>query len=287
MKKKLKKQILTLFKIGISIALIVLVFSKLDWIQIQKMVDNANPFYFGLAVLLFLLSQYISLFRFEVFIRHIGIRIPLFTNAKLYLVGMFYNFFLPGGVGGDAYKAVLLSKSHKKKLKKVGKVIFLERLLGLVAIGFSLGVLVLLLKTEIHYGWNVLLFFLSMAGSYLFLKLITQWMHAYKKRIHVGFLFSLGIQLCQILCILFILKSFQVEGHYLVYITLFLISSVLSVISFAGLGIREAVFYYGATFFQFNSDISASVALSFSLITAFVSFLGIIYMIKPIQPKIK
>lgn len=285
MKKKLKKQLISTLKITISVALIVLVFSKLNWEQIQSMLKSANLYYFALAVLFFISSQLLSLFRFDLFVRHIGIRIPLYTNAKLYLIGMFYNFFLPGGVGGDAYKAFLLSKSYKKKLKKVGKVIFLERLLGLVAIGFSLGILVLLLKTEVSYVWNILLFVLAIFGSLLFLKLITRWMHAYKKRIHFGFFISLGIQLLQILCILFILKSFKVEGDYLVYLTLFLISSVLSVISFAGLGIREAVFYYGATFFNFNSDIAASVALSFSLITAFISFLGIIYLIKPIPTK--
>ncbi|MFV0304752.1 MAG: hypothetical protein ACK5IC_04625 [Moheibacter sp.] len=86
-------------------------------------------------------------------------------------------------------------------------------------------------------------------------------------------------------CVLFILKSFQVEGSYSIYLLLFLVSSVLSVISFAGLGIREAVFYYGATWFQFNSDTSASVALAFSIITAVVSFMGIIYLFKSIPLK--
>lgn len=262
-----------------------LVFSKLDWKQIGVMLKTANPFYFAGAVLMFLASQLVSIFRFNLFIRKVGVRISFEANSKLYLLGMFYNFFIPGGVGGDAYKAYILSKTHSKSLKKLGQVVFLDRFLGIVAIGFVTSILGMFITLPFPYFWNILVLVLGIIGTTIILKLAIRYFHTHKKRVYIGFYYSVLVQVCQIVCVLFILKSFQVEGSYSIYLLLFLVSSVLSVISFAGLGIREAVFYYGATWFQFNSDTSASVALAFSIITAVVSFMGIIYLFKSIPLK--
>lgn len=285
MKPNQKKQLTSLLKIVVSFALIALVFSKLNWSEIRNLLKIANPFYFGTAVVFFLISQVISVFRFNIFIRKIGVRLSFEANSKLYLLGMFYNFFLPGGVGGDAYKAFVLSKSHNKSLKKVGKTVFVERFLGIVAIGFMMSLLVVFIPTPFSYYWNLGISLVGLITTFIFLKFIIRFLHTYKKRIYIGFFYSILIQLAQLICVFFLLKSFHIGDNYLIYLVLFLISSVLSVISFAGLGIREAVFYYGAQWFQFDPDISAAVALSFSLITAVVSFMGIIYLFKKIQLK--
>ena len=285
MKPNRKKQLTTLIKIIISIGLITLVFSQLDWRAIRELVKTIRPVYFASAILFFLVSQIISVFRFNIFIRKIGVRLTFEANSKLYLLGMFYNFFLPGGVGGDAYKAFALSKSHKKSLKKVGQIVFVERFLGIVAIGFVLCILLLFIKTPFSYYWNLGISVLGFGATLVFLKLIIRFLHAHKKRMYIGFFYSILIQIAQLICVFFLLKSFQIEENYLIYLVLFLVSSVLSVISFAGLGIREAVFYYGAQWFRFDPEVSATVALSFSLITAFISFLGIIYLFQNIPLK--
>jgi len=284
-KPKLKKQFVTTIKILVSLGLIALVFSKLDWSGVRLILKSANPIYFAGAVIFFLISQLISIFRFNIFMRKVGVRLSFEANSKLYLLGMFYNFFLPGGVGGDAYKAFALSKSHKKSLKKIGQVVFVERFLGIVAIGFVLGLLILFLKTEYSYFWNLGIAFCGIISTIIILKLIIRFLHTYKKRVYIGFFYSVLIQIAQLICIFCILKSFGIDDNYLIYILLFLTSSILSVISFAGLGIREAVFFYGAHFFNFDQDISATVALAFSIITAIISFVGIIFLFKPIKMK--
>lgn len=283
MKPKLRKQFITVFKIVISLLLITWVFRQLDWTQIQLMLKNVNVPYFVLGFLFFLASQLISIFRFNIFVRKVGVRINFKDNIRLYLLGMFYNFFLPGGVGGDAYKVYALCKAQNKSLKKVGQVVFIERFLGLLAIGFCLCILILFLKTPFPYFWNLLVGICGIIGAGIIIRLVIKFMFTYKKRVYIVFFYSILVQVAQLLSVLWILKSFQIEGNILVYLCMFLISSVLSIISFAGVGIREFVFYFGAQFFHFNEDISASVALSFSLITAFVSFMGVVYLIKPIK----
>lgn len=285
MKPNLRKKLITLIKILVSIGLIGLVFSKLDWMGIREMLRSANLLYFVTAVVLFLISQVISIFRFNIFIRKVGVRLTFEANSKLYLLGMFYNFFLPGGVGGDAYKAFALSKSHKKSLKKVGQVVFVERFLGILAIGFILCLLAVFVNSGYSYYWNLGITLTGILVTLITLRLIIRFLHTYKKRVYIGFFYSILIQLAQLFCVFCILKSFGIADNYLIYLVLFLISSILSVISFAGLGIREAVFFYGAQMFSFNADISASVALSFSLITAVISFVGIIYLFKKIPLK--
>lgn len=278
MKPKLKKQLTTILKISVSALLIWLVFSKLNWNEVGRLLQVANLIYFGLAIICFLASQLISVLRFDLFIRKIGIRMSFQVNIRLYLLGMFYNFFLPGGVGGDAYKVYLLNKSHQKSFKKIGEVVFIERFIGVVAIGFLASMLIMFIETPLSRFWNIGIGVCGFAVTLIILKWVIRYLHSHKKRVYIVFAYSILIQLFQLGCVFFILKSFHIDDHYLIYLLLFLVSSVLSVISFAGIGIREAVFYYGAHWYDFNPDISASVALSFSIFTAILSFAGIIWL---------
>jgi len=257
----------------------------MDWSQIWRMTQNSNPVFLFISVFLFILSQLVSVFRFNLFLRKIGVRISFLTNSKLYLLGMFYNFFIPGGIGGDAYKVFVLSKSHQKPLKSLGQVIFLDRFMGLVAIGFMICGMFIFIQIPFPEYWKWSVAILGILAGGFILKLVIKFFHTHKKRIYLGFIYSVCIQLLQLASVWFILKSFDLEGNPMVYLLMFLVSSLLSIVSFAGLGIREAVFYYGATWFDFNPDLSASVALSFSLMTALVSFFGIIFQFRKINLK--
>lgn len=278
MKPNLKKQLTASLKILVSLFLIWLVFNQMDWSQIGKLIKDVNPFFFGLSFLMFLASQLVSVFRFDLFIRKIGIRMSLAVNIRLYLIGMFYNFFLPGGVGGDAYKVYLLNKSHRKQLKRIGELVFIERFIGLTAIGFLASVLILFIRTPFSRFWSLSVCILGFGFTAFILKRIALYLYSHKKRIHLVFVYSVAVQILQLGCIFFLLKSFEIDRHYPVYLLLFLISSMLSVISFAGLGIREAVFFYGASLYDFNPDISAGIGLTFSIFTAVVSFFGVVYL---------
>lgn len=283
MTPKLKKNLSTFGKITVSISLIALVFSRLDWCQIFLMFRKIHLFWFLCAIFFFLLSIPISILRFNLFIRKLGIRLSFKTNFQLYMVGLFYNFFIPGGVGGDAYKVYLLNKAYKKSLKKIGGIIFLERFIGVVAIGMIVSALLLFVRFPISYNWNIAASVLGVIGTFVILQLIIRYMTVDKKRIYLVYFYSLLNQLSQLLCVLFVLKSFEIEGDFIIYLLLFFASSVLSVISFAGIGVREAVFYYGAHWFQFNPDVSAGVALWFSILTAVFSFFGVIYIFRKID----
>src|SRR5258708_19289392 len=48
--------------------------------------------------------------RWQILLRVQGIRLNFFRLIGLFLIGMFYNQFLPGGTGGDIIKSYLLLK---------------------------------------------------------------------------------------------------------------------------------------------------------------------------------
>lgn len=283
MNPKLKKTLLTILKIAVSLILMVWVLRQLDWEHIGEIFQEANVFFFGLSIIFYVSSQLVSVARFNLFVRKTGIRISFWTNSQLYLLGMFYNFFIPGGIGGDAYKAYVLSKTYKKSLKSLGKVVFLDRFIGLLAIGFVACLLIIFIKIPFADYLKWIIITIGLIGILVILKLTNKIFHTHKKRIYLGFLYSILVQGLQLLSVWCIMQSFAVHENTIIYLVMFLISSVLGIVSFAGLGIREAVFYYGAHWFSFNENISAIIALSFSLMTAAISFLGIIFIFKKIQ----
>src|SRR5947209_5838682 len=72
--------------------------------------------------------------RGQILLRVQGIRLNFFRLIGLFLIGMFYNQFLPGGTGGDIIKSYLLLKeTHAHKAGALLAVVF-DRLIGLVAL---------------------------------------------------------------------------------------------------------------------------------------------------------
>src|SRR5690606_19345065 len=97
--------------------------------------SESNPAFLFLALITFVLSQIISASRLNTFFKGIGLKISEVYNFKVYLLGMFYNLFLPGGIGGDGYKIFLLRKKFKVRGRILFQAIFFDRLSGLWALG--------------------------------------------------------------------------------------------------------------------------------------------------------
>jgi uncharacterized membrane protein YbhN (UPF0104 family) len=64
---------------------------------------------------------------------------PFDRLLRLYLVGQFFSLFLPTSVGGDAVRAVAVSRGARRPAWAVSSVVF-ERLLGVVALVGMLGI---------------------------------------------------------------------------------------------------------------------------------------------------
>ena len=110
-KNKINRYLKNIGKILISVILLYFVFQKIPFREVTKLWSNINFIYLLIASLLFLASQIISTKRLELFFKANNFHLSFYSNLKLYFIGMFYNFFIPGGIGGDAFKVYILNKN--------------------------------------------------------------------------------------------------------------------------------------------------------------------------------
>lgn len=283
MKKSLRKHLFTVLKILVSLGLLYYIFTKIDWELLAEEWRIANKFLLFLGFISFLISQFFSILRVDLYFKKAQIHLPFITNARLYLLGMFYNFFIPGGVGGDAYKVIALKKHFEQPVKTITSAVFFDRFIGLCAICILICVGIVFIPLEIDFWIKVVIFILGLLGAILGPYILGMIFPKFKSVFYPTLLYSFIIQAFQTGTIILALLAIHPDGNILIYTLIFLVSSVLSVISFAGVGIREAVFYYSASYLDFNPDVSAGIALIFSIITLITSFFGIIYLFKKIK----
>jgi len=281
-KSSYKKFAIVILKIAVSVSALYFVFSKIQFSQIFILYKNIEIGWLILAGLAFIISKFIAALRLNRFFKIIGIQLEEIQNIKLYLLGMFYNLFLPGGIGGDGYKIYILNKKSEVKAKKIFWAILTDRLNGVLAL-FSLSILLLyFFNLELVTNYRIYLWILIPLGIFFFyffiLKLANYLAGVLVKTTILSFL----VQISQLLSAFFILKSLGVKDSEVQYLFVFLISSIVAMlpVSIGGMGLRELTFLYGSKFLFLNEESSIAISLLFYLITAFVSLWGIYFSIK-------
>lgn len=272
----------SLAKAAVSAVFLYLVIVKIDFRTVWALIGRGNPFYIAAALLVFIWSQWVSSNRLLIYFKANRFHLSPMSNHRLYLVGMFYNFFIPGGIGGDAYKVYVLHKRFDWGVKALGISVLNDRISGFVAI---------VILIEILLAW-------AMPGNWLFLvpigcgtTLLVAYMAlgrffpGFKTVFFHGLGYSLVVQMLQLCCVYLILLALLAHGDVPVYLLVFLISAVLSVISFSGIGVREWLFLQAAQLYAFDAETAVSVALLFSFLTALVSLVGLAFQIKTIPLK--
>lgn len=287
MTEKLRKKLITALKIIVSAALIYFIFTKINLEDVVSTLKRSNPFYLILGVLLVVFSKVMAAFRLNLYFHEIGVKITQSSNLKLYLLGMFYNLFLPGGIGGDAYKGYVIQKEYKSGTKKVVSVLLLDRLSGMLLIFIYACIFSLLIKNGFFNDFNWLIV-LAIPLSIVTFWLLHKKFFPYTLPIFwksVGY--SALVQLSQLVCILCILKSLSIDLATFEYLFVFLVSSIVSVIplTIGGIGSREVTFLYGAKWLGLDASMSISISFVFFLITALISLFGIIYHFR--KPKLE
>ena len=280
-KSTLKKNIELLLKLIITVACFWYISTKINFAQVWQALLKANWWLLLVAVSFYAFSKIISAFRLNINFRNIRLHLPEWDNIKLYWLGMYYNLFLPGAISGDAYKVIILNKTHKAPYKKTSAAVLLDRFSGLLGLGIFLsvyGVLVLndpVFKLIVVIGtiFSILLFYLLI--------------RSFLKEFLAGFIptFILGIlvQAIQIICIYCIMQSLQIPLAQSEWIFIFLASSVISVLPISlggGLGTREVVFAEGARFFHLKPELGIIISLLFYLNNLLSSVWGLYFVFK-------
>jgi hypothetical protein len=283
------KKLFTALKIVISALLIYFVFTKISFLEVLQTLKRTQPFYLFLASIFFVLSKIIASFRVNLYFHQLQVFLTQISNLKLYLLGMFYNLFLPGGIGGDAYKGYLIKKQFNIDTKKIVSVLVLDRLSGLLLLFIYACILIPFLNLNLipyieYYALAAILL-----GIGVFWILNKKFFQYVLPIFWKAFGYSALVQFFQILSAYFILQSLDIELNTISYLFIFLVSSIVSVIplTIGGIGSRELTFFYGATLLHLDENTSIGISMIFFLITAFVSLFGIYYHFKKPELKIE
>jgi len=273
-----KKQLKLFIKIILSIIAVFVVFQKIELEKLKDVLLNVSLFWLVLGFLAFNLSKIVSAVRLNVYFDAIGLKLSEVNNLQLYYVGMFYNLFLPGGIGGDGYKIYYLNKKYSVNIKYLFQAILLDRISGLAALVFFAGVLFCTSKFFYIFKFAKFGAILAALLVFPFAYLMTKYM--FKRFLNVfktTTILGIAVQFFQLISAYFLVNALSEGGLLIEYLTLFLISSVVAVlpISIGGIGLRELTFLYG--FELINQDVNSAVSFSllFFAITAVSSLLGI------------
>lgn len=258
----------------VSIAGLAYVFSKIDFALMLGLLVQVRFWPLVLAFVFFNVSKFFSAVRQARIFRCIGIDLSFIQHLRLYYIGMFYNLLLPGGIGGDGYKMILLRQSHAKSWKSLLSTNLIDRLTGL---SILMAMLLALVPFSSLAGWWIHLLWIFPSGFAVYWLVFRLFFKSYVPAflsLHVHSLVVQGSQLLSVYAILLALPG----GHFDVdYWLLFLVSSVAAVVpvTVGGLGARELVSLKLAPLLAVNMEIALSVGLLFFLITFFSSLAGI------------
>lgn len=289
MKQPYKRLLKTALKIGLTIAALTLVINKIELDEVWKLAKTAHPGFLLLAFVFFNLSKLLSSIRLNTYFSAppLLMKLSWLYSLRLYYVGMFYNLFLPGGIGGDGYKVIVLNKYEDKPIKQLIAVSLLDRINGLVSLLFCAFIIGCFVPVALPEGWSLLplLLLLLTLLIYPIFGLFERWF--FSSYHHFGVFFktntlSLGVQSLQLICVLFILLALG-ETSFLPYMLLFLASSIVAVLplTIGGVGARELVFILGHEYVGITVEAAVALSMLFFIITVLGSLSGVFLSAKP------
>lgn len=281
--EKIKKVLLLILKIIVSVAAIAFVVSKIDLEETKATLLSAKPSYLLVAIVIYVISQMLSAMRTNALFATLPLNLNTFMNIRLYWLGMFYNFFLPGGVGGDGYKIYYLKKHFGQPVKGLVALLLSDRLSGLAIILCYLSLFAgFFVNIPIPFKeWIVALIPICLAGYYLFLWIFKRCATAAFWKV-TGYSFVIqGLQMATACLILFSLGE---KSNTAEYIFLFFMSSIASAIPVSlpgGIGLREMTFVIGSLYLSTNEGIAVSLSVLFYATSLISSLPGAILVFKP------
>jgi uncharacterized membrane protein YbhN (UPF0104 family) len=118
---------------ALGIAVIALLLGHYDARPVFHALARERLGYFLAAIALYLASQVMSTWRWQLLARLNSMPGPFREYLAYYFVGMFTNLFVPGLIGGDTARALYLGRRHDRLAAAIASVV-VDRGIGLLAL---------------------------------------------------------------------------------------------------------------------------------------------------------
>jgi uncharacterized membrane protein YbhN (UPF0104 family) len=300
--EKKKSHLKTALKICVSLALMVYFLQHAGLDQTLAKLSSANLWFIPVGVGLYLLSQFVSAYRWQFLAKALQFRLALREFYDYYLMGMFFSLFLPGSIGGDVVRMFYLAKRCNRKKRESLLTLLAERGVGLVAV-LLMTCVVCLTPDAAPLPWAVRLPVIAMSAmavlGFITLRVVpiyklaqrfpaldvlvqaeVYWRDVPLLARSVGI--SLVIQAVMISVQYGIAQALGMDVPLLYLIAVYGIVGLISVIpiSFNGIGVREGAYMNLFKFAGVAPETGLAFALYWFLISALTSLVGGIILVK-------
>src|SRR5262249_7868552 len=124
---------ITIIQLAVTVALLAWVYhDPKKLVEMRDALRHARFEWLIAGMLAYFTVEAAAAFRWHVLLKVQGIRLKLSRLSGLFLIGMFYNQFLPGGTGGDIIKSYLLLKETPDHKAGALPAVVFDRFIGLV-----------------------------------------------------------------------------------------------------------------------------------------------------------
>ncbi|HEB49029.1 MAG TPA: flippase-like domain-containing protein [Desulfobulbus sp.] len=161
-----RKAGLTIIKLLVSTGLLVLLYRKTPLEGLLALLADIDWRYLLPIALLLFVNTVLSAWKWKILLRRDQVEIPLPTLIATYLIGSFYNLFLPSNIGGDSYRIYDIARKSRQTMRSAVSVLAdrFSGFLALVTLGLVSSVFVALRLHHWAFFLGPLLIFLALVA---------------------------------------------------------------------------------------------------------------------------
>lgn len=278
----MKKRLFTLLKFVITIGAVYFVYSQIDTGAMVVLLSKLKAEWLLLAIVLFAASKLIAAHRLNLHFRARDLVLSPTLNIKLYLVGMFYNLFLPGGIGGDGYKVYWLNRTYSTSVKALLGAALWDRLSGITVLAF-ISLIGVVWKIPLPTPWPYFTGFAILLTFPLYYLAQRRWVPDLSHIFIFTTLLSILSQGLVVASVVSLLVSLGTPSGIPSYVILFLMAAIIAnaPVSLGGLGPRELISILGANHLGLEMDTAVALSLLYYFMSMLVSFGGVYFVFFP------
>jgi uncharacterized protein (TIRG00374 family) len=307
----MKRKLLGFLKPLISISLIAIVASKIDFSILQAQFKYFTPSFVLISLGFYTLLQILSCFRWQLVLNSCNHQVSLLQLLGSYFAGMFLNIFLPGALGGDAYRIYRTTQSTQDPEVSIVSV-FLERFTGLAALS-GLALISLPPAFKLIGRWDIVVLVIACSAALLValilissrkilkfvepffqklklssllcrltkIQLLVRGFAGNRNALFLAILLSTILQLGIVYYHLLIAKQLNIPVTYLqllVFIPIVVVVTLLP-ISLGGLGLKEGLWVYLFSRVGLTAEHALMLSLSITVLSWLLSFPGALILL--------
>ncbi len=303
----MKDRAFLLVKIGVTLALLYFLYSKIDWHEFGRILHRANFLWFAAALGTHYATYFWSTERWKIILQNFKIHPPFGKLVKVTFIGGFFNLFLPSMVGGDFFKAYYLARDQKQPFTTTLTSTILDRSAGFLAL-LVIGTTFAAVRSVSVQGVPILpsvaalttMFIL--ANAVVFSESLHRWLDGVLRKrgmtravarldavadglktlsrnsgaLVKSLLISFGVQFMVVLIVWFVALALHTEVPFIYFLIFVPLINVITMfpLTINGIGLREGVFYLLFSPVGLSREACISMGLLYYLVVVLTALPG-------------